>query len=438
MTLIPKSKSARYTAGLVAVLLGSAQAAWTQGDDREAEVAPPGAPGEAVTAATPALESKRIKASEASEAPPILESSKANKDLLPEPTARDEITLIAGGDVCFGRELGQRLLRDPAYDPFKAMAPLFASADVRFVNLESQLSDQRGETQSKHHPLVFTGPPAGADALARAGIQVVSAANNHMWDYGERAFFETLANLKRAGIAHPGAGRNHAQTYSPVTLTIKGFRIAVLAVTDIWNQGSLARHPARPYVARADANAVAVTARKLRANQEADAVIVSYHGGVEYDDHPVPDTRALASFVMDYGGADVFLGHHPHVVQGIELRHGRAIFYSLGNFLMNVNAEYPETGFGMVARVKLRRGEAPSYEICPVRSGGLMAVPLADGPDREAAISAFSDRLRRVSARFAHPPEIGQFGPDGCAPLLPSERKARAAVSRSGQKRADR
>jgi poly-gamma-glutamate synthesis protein (capsule biosynthesis protein) len=424
MTLIPKSKLARYTLGLVAVLLGSAQAAWTPGDDQEAG-------GDAAVAESP--ESPPIKTS----APPLLAAGATNTAPLTEPSAREEITLIAGGDVCFGRELGQKLLQNPSFDPFAAMAPLFASADVRFVNLESQLSDQRGETQSKHHPLVFTGPPAGADALARAGIQIVSAANNHMWDYGPRAFFETLANLKRAGIAHPGAGRNHGQTYAPVTLEIKGFRIAVLAVTDIWNQGSLARHPARPYVAGADANALAVTARKLRADQKADAVIVSYHGGVEYMDHPLPDTRALANLVIDWG-ADAFLGHHPHVVQGIELRNGKAIFYSLGNFLMNVNAEYPETGLGMVARIRFRRGGAPSYDICPIRSGGLGAVPLAADPEREAATAALIERLRRVSARFAHPPEIGPFGPDGCAPLLPSERRARAAVSRTGRKRVDR
>lgn len=437
MTLIPKSKSARYTLGLVAVLLASAQAAWTRGDDNnnnhdknDNPLAASDLQGDAVMPESP-------PGDPSAEAPPILEKWSSNTDKLPDSNEAEEFTLIAGGDVCFGRELGQRLLQDPAYDPFAASASLFARADMRFVNLESQLSDQDGETQSKHHPLVFTGPPVGADALARAGIQMVSIANNHMWDYGERAFFETLANLKRAGVAFAGAGRNHGETYSPVTFTIKGFRVAVLAVTDIWNQGSLARHPARPHVAAADENALAVTARKLRARGDADVILVSYHGGVEYIDHPLPTTRALANRVIDYG-ADVFLGHHPHVVQGIELRRGRAIFYSLGNFLMNINAEYPETGLGMVARVRFRRGEAPAYEICPVRSGGLSAVPLADDPARDATIAALRERLRRVSARFAHAPEIGAFGPDGCAPLMQNDRKARAAVRRTGRKREGR
>jgi poly-gamma-glutamate synthesis protein (capsule biosynthesis protein) len=429
MSQIPKSKSA-YTLGLVAVLLGSAQAAWTRGDKEAAE---PSAPVDEEAAASPAPESPPDEPL----APPILQAGAANTPSVPR--RRDELTLIAGGDVCFGRELGQALLQDPDYDPFASMAPLFASADVRFVNLESQLSDQRGETQSKHHPLVFTGPPAGADALARAGVRIVSTANNHMWDYGERAFFETLANLKRAGVTYAGAGRNHRETYSPVTLDIEGFRVAVLAVTDIWNQGSLARHAARPYVASADANALAVTARKLKAEQKADAVIVSYHGGVEYAGDPLPDTRALANLVIDWG-ADVFLGHHPHVVQGIELRHGKAIFYSLGNFLMNINAEYPDTGLGALARIRFRRGGASTFEVCPIRSGGMGAVPLAADPEREATSAAFLERIRRVSARFSHAPEVGPFAPDGCAPLLPSERRSRATSIRTGseRKRVDR
>jgi poly-gamma-glutamate synthesis protein (capsule biosynthesis protein) len=362
---------------------------------------------------------------------------------------RDELTLIAGGDVCFGREVGQVLLRDPSYNPFAAVAPLFASADVRFVNLESQLSDQKGETQSATHPLVFTGPPAGADALARAGIQVVSTANNHMWDYGRDAFFETLANLERAGVAYAGAGRTQRQTYTPVILEHEGFRIAVLAVTDIWNQGSLARHPARPHIATADHDGLAATVRKVRVEKRADAIIVSYHGGVEYSERPLPEARAFAHRVID-SGADAFIGHHPHVIQGIELRKGKPIFYSLGNFVMNVNPDEPDTQVGMLTRLKFRRDGTASYEVCPVRSRGLGAIPLRDDPAREATIAAFVARIQRSSARFSHAPEIGAFGADGCARLTaqtaqtPSKRtpapttkeaKNRSSVSKPGTAR---
>lgn len=418
------------TVGFVAAMLGCAPGATSRGEDvghGHFEVA---APGLAAVDTSPALESAAACRGSEGESSTI---TAGGAEPLPA-RPRDSITLLAGGDVCFARELGQELLRNPDYDPFTSVRALFNAADVRFVNVESQLSDQGGETQLPNNALVFTGPPAGADALARAGIKIVSAANNHMWDYGERAFFETLANYERAGVVYAGAGRNYRKAYSPVIVEHEGFRIAVLAVTDIWNHGSLARHPAKLHIAAADADGLAATIRKLRAGGKVDAVIVSYHGGVEYLEIPLKDTRALARLVID-SGADAFLGHHPHVIQGIEVRHGRPIFYSLGNFIMNINPEQPETELGMLARLRLRRGAPPGIEVCPIRTGGLEATPLQADPAREATIAAFNERVRRVSDRLAYTPEIGPFGADGCAPVGPQVSVSRSAVGRPGASR---
>lgn len=329
---------------------------------------------------------------------------------------RDSLTLIAGGDVCFGKALGQELLRDPGHDPFAPVAALLASADLRFVNLESQLSDQRGETQHPANPLVFVGPPAGADALARAGITVVSLANNHMWDYGEAAFLETLGHLERAGVAYSGGARTRPQAYAPTILERDGFRVAVVAVTDIWNQDTLWRHPARNRVAGADLEALDAMVRAARVKLRADAVVVSYHGGVEYLERPAKQTRDFAHVVID-AGADAFLGHHPHVIQGVEWRRGRPIFYSLGNFVMT-SGEHPEAELGMVARLRLRRGAPPAAEVCPVRGEGVGVVPLAADPRREATEAAFTERFQRVTAPMRRAgAALGTFAADGCAPL---------------------
>jgi poly-gamma-glutamate synthesis protein (capsule biosynthesis protein) len=358
---------------------------------------------------------------------PVAETAPAPPAVVapPPPSAPpEELTLIAGGDVSFGRGLGQELLRDPQHDPFAPSATLLASADARFVNLESQLSDQRGETQSPFMELVFTGPPAGAGALSRAGITVVSTANNHMWDYGRNAFLETLDHLDRAGVLYAGGGRTPKQAYGPVILDIKGFRVAVLAVTDIWNQGRLADHPGRYHVAIADPALLSEAVRAARAAPGVDAVVVSYHGGGEYIDGPMPRTRVIARAAID-AGADAVLGHHPHVVQGVEIRHGRPIFYSLGNFLMRTYQARPETALGMLARLRLRRGAPPSAELCPIRAEGLTAIPLAADPQREDTEQAFLARLRRTRVHIRDAPDLGSFGPDGCAPVIPREPPAR-------------
>jgi poly-gamma-glutamate synthesis protein (capsule biosynthesis protein) len=196
----------------------------------------------------------------------------------------------------------------------------------------------------------------------------------------------------------------------------EGFRVALIAVTDIWNQGPLRLHAARDVVADADPGELVAAVRAARADPTIDAVLVSYHGGDEYLELPLTRARTMARAAID-AGADAFLGHHPHVLQGVEIRAGRPIFYSLGNFLFGVNIKHPETGLGMLARLRLRRGGAPGIEVCPFRIVGLTAIPLAGDPRRAASEALFAQRLRRVNAFLAGAPALGPFGDDGCAPL---------------------
>ncbi|EYF05100.1 Hypothetical protein CAP_3690 [Chondromyces apiculatus DSM 436] len=330
------------------------------------------------------------------------------------PRPAGALVMVAGGDVSFGRRLGQVLLRDPHHDPFAGLSGLLGGADLRFVNLESQLSDQHGETASPRERLVFTGPPEGAEALARAGVDLVSLANNHMWDYGFRAFLETLGNLERVGIARVGAGRSPREFFAPTILDRNGLRVAFIAVTDVWNDGRLQEHAARMHVASADPDLLAHAVRAARRRADVDAVVVSYHGGAEYTEAPLPRTRLIARMAID-AGADAFLGHHPHVIQGIALRRGRPIFYSLGNLVMRPNPREPDTVFGLVARLHLRRGEAPLVEVCPVRGEALGAVALSRDPERGATEAAVRGRLREVQGGTEGAAEVEAFGPDGCA-----------------------
>src|SRR5688572_27274192 len=179
---------------------------------------------------------------------PVLPVAEPEASAAP-PAAPAPLVIVAGGDVNFGRECGQAILADVRYDPFRFMAPLWRDADLRFVNLESQLSDQKGETQSPRNRLIFTGPPDGGLTLAQAGIQIVSTANNHAWDYGRGALFETLDNLARAGVKSVGTGRTLEAAYAPAVLEVRGRRIAVFAVTQIWNAGDIETHQGKNYVA---------------------------------------------------------------------------------------------------------------------------------------------------------------------------------------------
>ena len=333
----------------------------------------------------------------------------------PRASERRAITLIAGGDISFGRLVGQLLIAEPERDFFKAIRPWLDAADVRFGNLEGPLSDQRGETQKPGQQLVFTGPPEGVAALARARFTVVSTANNHAWDYGEAALRETMDRLGAAGVRHVGTGADRASSRAPVIVEIEGFRLGFLAVTDIWNQGSLARHPADPMVARADPTELVSAVRALRESGAADAIVVSYHGGEEYTDHPIPRAAAMLRAAID-AGADVVLGHHPHVVQGVEWHRGKPILYSLGNLLMRMHRDHKWTELGYLARVELSRTAPPAVWACPFRVHGVDVLPLAGDRDRAPYERMFFDHLTAISAPFGGV-TVAPPAADGCARL---------------------
>ena len=328
------------------------------------------------------------------------------------------VLLMAGGDVCLGRSIGQALLKDPSFDPFASVEKLFFNADLRFVNLESQLSDQNGETQSPTMKLKFTGPPAGADALARARVHVVSAANNHMWDYGKSAFLQTLDNLDRAKVRYAGAGRTREEAYSPVVFEVNRLHVAFLAFTGIWNQGDLAYHEAKDHVARATKEAVVAAVKAARARSDIDFVVVSYHGGEEYVSTPLQLAIDLHHAAID-AGADAVIGHHPHVAQGIEVYRGKPIFYSLGNLLMRTHGTHAETELGFFARVLFHKTRI-SPAICPYRITGIVphAVLLADEPRRDLAEKLFRQRMRVLQGSIVSPAKIGSTDELGCAMVI--------------------
>jgi poly-gamma-glutamate capsule biosynthesis protein CapA/YwtB (metallophosphatase superfamily) len=349
-------------------------------------------------------------------APPLLAPAAPKLDA-PKPDAPKPdapIVLVAGGDVNLGRECGQAILSDPRYDPFRFMGPLWDDADLRFVNLESQLSDQNGETQSPRNRLVFTGPPGGAETLAQAGIRVVSTANNHAWDYGRGAFFETLDNLSRAGVASAGTGRTLGRAYEPVVLEARGRRVAVLAVTQIWNAGPIEEHEGKNYVAWARLKRLKASLE--RARREADFVVLSYHGGVEYIDAPIDATRRFIDGAVKTGLVDVVIGHHPHVPQGVGFREGRPVFYSLGNFVFAGHDWAPWTLFGLVARVELGPGRAVRVSACPVAIDGHFPTPVPAGDPRSQKVR---EHLVSTSTSVGRV-RIGEADARGCFPIEPA------------------
>ncbi len=290
-------------------------------------------------------------------APPVSQSQPASRE---EPA----ISLLAVGDVNLGRQCGQSLLTQGAHYPFGHLRGWIESFDLAFCNLESNISEQGGETVKPDNRLIFTAPPLAAVALRRSGWDIVSTANNHSSDYGLKALKETVMRLDSAGVPFNGTSVFASDLYQPTYLKVKGRRIAFLAVTDISN-APVAGTALERHLNVADRDCL-LPALQV-AERMADLTIISYHGGNEYADWPTERTRAFLHWAVD-NGADLVLGHHPHVIQGVETYRGALIIYSLGNFTFYQGGHPYWTDYGMAAAISIGKKGVLSSQFVPIRA----------------------------------------------------------------------
>ncbi len=275
----------------------------------------------------------------------------------------EPIIVMAGGDVNMGRFIGKRILAGEIDFPFAKIAPTLQDADITFVNLESQLADLGGETQSPTSEFRFAGPPEAARSLKNAGIDIVSVANNHMWDYGKSRLFETLDSLAAEGVNFVGANKVPDEKHKPAIYEMRNKKIAFLAMTTLLNGYENAGAP--EYVSFNSKNEIIVEINKIK--DSVDWIFVSIHTGTEYKLTPNSDIVTLSHDLID-AGADVILGHHPHVPQPIETYKEKPIFYSSGNFAFWQPFSF-WTQHSYLTRFTLKEPHKVEYSIVPVKSG---------------------------------------------------------------------
>lgn len=189
---------------------------------------------------------------------------------------------------------------------------VFKNDDLSTVNLETTLTTATKKAEKKFR---FKGDPGYARILTLGGIEAVNLANNHIYDYLDKGYQDTMVNLKKENIGYFGYEHKYITT-------IKDIKIGVLGYEG-WNDSTEVR------------NRVSRDIEELRA-QGVKIVLVHFHWGIEREYVPKASQISLAHYTID-AGADLIVGHHPHVVQGIEEYKGKFIVYSLGNFMFGGN-----------------------------------------------------------------------------------------------------
>lgn len=341
-----------------------------------------------------------------------------------ERPARDTLHIVFVGDINFGRSLARNyLFTGRGEEIFAQVRDRLRAADIAVGNLESMLLE-RGQYADTNNSPVFAGPQSEAiPLLIDAGFDYLGTANNHAWDFGHDGLVESIAHLDMARIPHNGTGDPLSDAWRPVVFRVKGWTVAFFSMTAIFNNPvtlSVIGSPAECCVAWADTLMAARRFREVRDSVGADLVVAFVHAGMEYK--PVPEPDVVIRFrALLRAGADVVIGHHPHVPQGIEFVDGKPIMYSIGNFVFRQGQ--PWTNRALWAEVTLadgvggwvlgsgegaRRPQNPEPRTQSRFSARLNILPLAVGYAPAFATGADSARVMAhvdsISARIpAHP-----------------------------------
>jgi poly-gamma-glutamate capsule biosynthesis protein CapA/YwtB (metallophosphatase superfamily) len=297
-----------------------------------------------------------------------------------------DLTILAGGDIFIGlpddhpkipNVVPMRKVRADLYSWLEDVAPILQQGDFTLGNLEGPICEGGEVDISKAGSggAVFKMPPVVATVLKRAGIDALSLANNHTMDLGANGFLDTIKHLDAAGVAWAGGGKDIEEARRPAILEKDGVRVAFLAYTSTFIPGTSPAGPGKPGMATVAVNTayevpsniryapgvpprIITTADKRdkdamredvrKAKENADILVVSYHGGLTRYANAFGMGVSLEEapfFVQQYqedmgcaaidAGADLVMGHHAHRLQGMQFHRGKLICHSLCNLAMS-------------------------------------------------------------------------------------------------------
>lgn len=243
------------------------------------------------------------------------------------------VSLCAVGDILLDRGIRASIQSNSVDYPFKHVSEFINDFDLAFCNLECPVSAV-GQSTGKIY--CFRADTSYFSGVQDAGFNLFSLANNHIIDWGEKACLDTKQLIEKNNLYVVGAGKDQAEAQAPLSIKMNGLKFAFLASVGI---------PLKDMIwpisksGPAQANLEQLVELILKIRQTVDYIVVSLHWGTEYE-HLPRSHQVIWAHTLINAGADLIIGHHPHVLQSIEYYNNRVILYSLGNFIFDQHKLY--------------------------------------------------------------------------------------------------
>lgn len=288
---------------------------------------------------------------------------------------KERIQIQILGDICPAWGFRKSFDEGNEHKIFGDILQILQDADITVANLECPLSD-KGERAAKTGPCL-RGKPSDMQVLKRAGVDVVSLANNHVLDYGQEAFADTMRTAKASGILTVGAAANSVDARQPLFIDENGWRIGILAFgEEEFNVAYEANGGANlfdPYSSLDDIS---------NAKKNCDYLIVLYHGGIEHYELPSPLLQKKCR-AMVRAGADVVLCQHSHCIGTYENYQDSTILYGQGNAIFGRAEGKIRWNLGMLVSISLSKDKQDvSYRVFEAREDGIVLLPEAEEAKR--------------------------------------------------------
>ncbi len=272
-------------------------------------------------------------------------------------SSQGTVTLAAVGDVFFCRGVAGQIEQHGIDYPFEFTTDILSRYDLAFCNLECVLST-RGTPLKKR--FLFRADPSNAYALSVAGFDVISIANNHTVDFGCLALLDTVNAVENADMAAVGTRLMGSADSGVRFVERNGLTIGFLALSD-FDVAAAATPDGYSVVMKVDTDCLPQQVAEARSN--CDVLVVSVHWGIDYINFWTERQQMIGEICID-NGADLVLGHHPHVLQDIKLYKGKPIVYSMGGFVWDSTRCGADRS--AIHVFELRPGSATLDEIIPV------------------------------------------------------------------------
>lgn len=252
-----------------------------------------------------------------------------------EPEETKTVTISMVGDMLFYGTVDSYMKKYGDAYVLEGYGPLIKKSDIVLGNLETPMSHRGEPMEEKQY--TFRGRPEVLKILKENNFSAVSIANNHVLDYGTDAFLDTLDNLKKYEILYAGGGINREEAEKGAIIERNGIKVGFLAFTKVvpvvdWYAGK--NKPGIIGAYKVHEKEFVRIIQEMKMN--CDVLVVSVHWGQEGTTTIRDEEKYIGRCMID-AGADIIMGHHPHIVQGIEIYKNKPIFYSLGNFIFTTS-----------------------------------------------------------------------------------------------------